>query len=373
MDRSLARIWRGLNGLKGWTLGIALGSACLLGPSGLAAAEQAGVIRVDTGITHYTAPSKLSGNMVIAGSDTMQPLMLKLASAFRQIHQDAKIGVQGGGTEKALLQLLSSQAQIRRGDGFYNGHQISGHVSMLASSRRLTEEEAQDFRSRYGYEVTEVPIAMDAVAIYVNQENPIQGLTLEQVDAIFGKERKRGLQEDITTWGQLGLKSWAQQPIHLYGRDKQSGTRTFFKHAALLDGDLKASVKEEPGSAMEILGISRDPLAIGYVGIGFQTSMVRVVPLAEKEGMPFVTPSAESAATGAYALSRPLYLYVKKDSQAELEPVIMEFLKFINSREGQSLVAKAGAYPLTAAQVAKNLQTLTGAGIAAAASNIATN
>lgn len=344
--------------------------ACLVGT---AAAEPAGPTKVDDGIASYLAPPNLSGNTVISGSDTMQPLMLKLAAAFRQMHRDAKVGIQGGGTEKALMQFLSSQAQIRRGDGFYSGHQISAHVSLLASSRRLTEEETQDFHSRYGYGVTEIPIAMDAVAIYVNRDNPLRGLTLEQVDAIFGRDRKRGAQGDITTWDQLGLENWAQQPIHLYGRDRQSGTRTFFKHVALLDGDLKGSVREEPGSATEILAISRDLLAIGYVGIGFQTSMVRTVPLAEKTGMPFVAPSADTAATGDYALSRPLYLYVKKDPQAELEPIIVEFLKFINSREGQSLVAKAGAYPLPATQVAKNLQTLTGAGMAAATTSPTTN
>jgi phosphate transport system substrate-binding protein len=361
-------------GLKGLMTGAMLGVLFLIGPAGVATAEQAVLVKVDAGIASYTAPANLSGNMVIAGSDTMQPLMLKLATAFRQVHRSAKVGVQGGGTEKALMQFLIGQAQIRRGDGYYSGHQISSDVSLLASSRRLTEEEFKDFRSRYGYDVTEIPIAMDAVAIYVNRENPIHGLTLEQVDAIFGADRKRGVQEDIATWEQLGLKErWAQQPIHLYGRDKQSGTRSFFKHAALLDGDLKGTIREEPGSATEILAISRDALALGYAGIEFQTSMVRAVPLAEKAGMPFVAPSAESAASGAYPLGRPLYLYVKKDPQEALAPVILEFLKFVNSREGQRTVAKAGAYPLPTAQVAKNLQTLTGAGLAAAAGNVAIN
>ncbi|MBI5411272.1 MAG: PstS family phosphate ABC transporter substrate-binding protein [Nitrospirae bacterium] len=360
-------------GLKGWMLSIALGAIFLLSIVGMAFAEQAGLTKVDDAIASYAPPSNLTGNMVIAGSDTMQPLMLKLVSAFRLIHRDTKLAVQGGGTEKAVMQFLSDQSTIRRGDAFYGGHQVSGSVSLLASSRPLTHDEIEAFRTRYSYEPTEAPIALDAVAIYVNRENPIQGLTLEQVDAVFGADHKRGLQGDIATWGQLGLESWVQQPIHLYGRDKQSGTRTFFKHAALLDGDLKGTVREEPGSAMEILAISRDPLAIGYVGIGFQTSMVKAVPLAEKAGMPFVAPNAESAAGGSYPLGRALYLYVKKDPKEELEPVVLEFLKFVNSREGQRTVAKAGAYPLTAAQVAKNLQTMTGSAMAATATSPATN
>jgi phosphate transport system substrate-binding protein len=360
-------------GLKGLMTSTAFAAISLMGLVGVAAAEQAGLAKVDAGIASYAAPPNLSGNMVIAGSDTMQPLMLKLASAFQQIHKDTKIGVLGGGTERALMQFISDQSQIRRGDGYFNGPQTSGHVSMLAASRQLTDEEIKSFRARHGYEPIEIPIAMDAVALYVNRDNPIQGLTLEQVDAIFGTEHKRGLQEDIATWGQLGLEGWGQQPIHLYGRDKQSGTRTFFKHAALLEGDLKGTVREEPGSATEILAISRDALALGYAGIEFQTSMVRAVPLAEKAGMPFVAPGAESAASGAYPLSRPLYLYLKKGLQEEFSPVILEFLKFVNSREGQRAVVKAGAYPLSAAQVTKNLQGLTASGMTAASVNVSAN
>jgi phosphate transport system substrate-binding protein len=345
----------------GYALSLVLGTVALPVLVGSLAAEQIGSVKVDAGIAPYTGPSNLQGSLVIAGSDTMQPLMAKLASTFQQIHRTAKLGVEGGGTERALMKFISDQSAIRRGDADVGAHQVSGSVGLMASSRPLTRDEIDNFRARYGYAPTEVPIAMDAVALYVNRDNPIQGLTLEQVDAIFGTDHKRGLSDDIATWGQLGLKDeWERQPIHLYGRDRQSGTRTFFRHTALLDGDLKGTVIEEPGSASEILAISRDPLGLGYAGIGFQASFVRAVPLAEKAGMPFISPSAESAANGAYPLGRPLYLYVKKDPAKELEPVILEFLKFVNSREGQLAVAKSGMYPLPATQVAKNLRTLTG-------------
>ncbi|MGH7209550.1 MAG: PstS family phosphate ABC transporter substrate-binding protein, partial [Nitrospiraceae bacterium] len=316
---------------------------------------------VEPGIASYRPAADVSGNIVIAGSDTMQPLMARLATEFRQWYPDTKIAVQGGGTESALMQFLSDQATIRRGDAFYKGHQVSGSVSLLASSRELSHQESDEFQSRYGYQPTKVPIAMDAVAIYVNRANPIPGLTLPQVDAIFGTTRKRGLQEDIRTWGQVGLRDdWESQPVHLYGRDKKSGTRSFFKHEALLDGEFRAEVTEEVGSASEILALSRDVLGIGYAGIGFQASTVRVVPLAEKAEMPYVHPTAESAANGTYPLGRPLYLYVKKDPKADLAPVILEFLKFINSHEGQQAAVKAGLYPLSRTQVAESLHTLTG-------------
>jgi len=353
-----------------WNL---LGVATLL-VMGLAAganAEFAGVGDKpvpESGLPAYTPVASLTGNMVVAGSSTMQPLLLQLVTRFRQLYPDAKVAIQAQGTEKGLAQFLSNQAAIRRGDGFYSGQHVSGSVAILASSRPLTADEIKDFQAKNGYEPTEVPIAMGAVAIYVNKDNPIQGLTLEQVDAIFGRDRRRGLDQDISTWGRLGLpEPWAKESIRLYGRDQNSATRTLLKSVALLDGDFKGTVREEPGAASEILSIGRDPLAIGYAGTGFQMSAVRVVPLAEKAGMPYVTPSAETTANGTYPMWRYLYLYVKKDPGTELKPVVLEFLKFINSREGQHVAIKAGVFPLSLTQVVKNLAVLTGSTMATAA------
>lgn len=353
--------------------GVFCAALILTGP---AAAEQAGVQDrpvIEPGIPSYTPAEQVSGNLVIAGSDTMQPIMVKLAAGFRSIYPGSKIGVTGGGTEKALLQFLSNQSQMRRGDGFYNGTQASGHVSMLASSRPLTEKEIQSFRSRFGYAPTEIPIALDAMAVYVNQDNPVPGLTLDQLDAMFSSSRKRGYPENITLWGQVGLEGeWARDPIHLYGRGKQSGSRVLFKQEVMLDGEFKPEVQHEQGNASMILAVARDPLAIGFAGIGFQSSMVRTVPLAEKAGMPFVAPSAETAANGTYPLRRPLYLYANIDPAEAPDREELEFLKFINSREGQDLIIRAGGYPLPASMVAKNLQTLTDGAMAAVPAERAT-
>jgi phosphate transport system substrate-binding protein len=256
----------------------------------------------------------------------------------------------------AMMQFLENQATIRRGDAKAQGHLVSGHVSLLASSRPLNDEERKDFRSRFGFEAIDMPIALDAVAIYVHRDNPIQGLTLEQIDGIFSQSHNRGSQP-ITTWGHLGLDGQATQRIAVHGRDKKSGTRWFFKHVALLDGELRDDVREAIGSASEILAISRDPLAIGYAGAGFQTSYVRTVPIAEKAGGSFVLPTAVTASDRSYPLSRHLYLYANK-TVADMEPVVREFLKFINSAEGQQTVAKAGAYPLSTQDVAANLKAL---------------
>ncbi len=345
-------------------------SIAMLGLMGRASAEHPGIHGkpvVDAAVAAYVPVGKVAGAFTIEGSDTMQPIVAKIASAFREWQPDIKIAVQGGGTNMALLGFLQDQSTIRRGDGSpKGGHHVSGGIALLAASRPLTENERKDFRSRYGYDVTEIPIALDAIAVYVNRQNPIDGLALEQLDAIFSKDRKRGLQEEITTWGQLGLKDdWSQQPIHRYGQDQRSGTRAIFIQKVLQDGMLRPDVQVKAGPASEILALSRDVQGIGYASIGFQASTVRIIPLAERVGAAFVAASPESVANGTYPLSRQLYLYAKKDPKAGLQPEILEFFKFVNSRGGQDMVVKAGAYPLPARQVAKNLEALTGTVVAA--------
>ena len=345
-------------------------SIAMLGLMGRASAEHPGIHGkpvVDAAVAAYVPVGKVAGAFTIEGSDTMQPIVAKIASAFREWQPDIKIAVQGGGTNMALLGFLQDQSTIRRGDGSpKGGHHVSGGIALLAASRPLTENERKDFWSRYGYDVMEIPIALDAIAVYVNRQNPIDGLALEQLDAIFSKDRKRGLQEEITTWGQLGLKDdWSQQPIHRYGQDQRSGTRAIFIQKVLQDGMLRPDVQVKAGPASEILALSRDVLGIGYASIGFQASTVRIIPLAERVGAAFVAASPESVANGTYPLSRQLYLYAKKDPKAGLQPEILEFFKFVNSRGGQDMVVKAGAYPLPARQVAKNLEALTGTVVAA--------
>ena len=321
---------------------------------------------LDSSIGSYQTATPVSGRMVIAGSDTMQPIIVKLASAFHQWHPGVKVVVQGGGSYAGVKGFIINQATIRRGDAKPSGHLVSGHVALFAASSPMSDEDRKDFNSRYGYDVTEIPIAMDAVAIYVNAQNPIKGLTLDQVDAIFGKDRKRGYRADITKWSEVGLEEgWSSSPIHLYGRDKKSGTRTFFINEVLNGGAMKGEVVEEPGSASEILDISRDQLGMGYAGIGFQASTVRVVPLAKTAASEFVPPTAEAATSGAYPLARYLYLYAKKSPGSALEADVLEFLKFVNSREGQETIVRAGFFPLPAGQIAKNLQSLTGPSISA--------
>ncbi|MEW6248581.1 MAG: PstS family phosphate ABC transporter substrate-binding protein [Nitrospirota bacterium] len=322
---------------------------------------------VAAAIEPYVPSAELSGRLTIAGSDTMQPLLSRLAAEFMRRHPDVKIGVEGGGSKAALTEFVVGYSLQGRGDKARDGgHQGASKASLLATSRALTPEEIRRFTSKYGYEPLAIPIAMDAVAIFVNKENPIQGLTLAQVDAIFSSARRRGYPSEIAAWGDLGLKGgWERQPIRLYGRNERSATREFFMHAALGDAEIKSEIRVQPGTASLILALAKDPLGIGYAGMGYPSSMVRIVPLAEEDGKPFVEPTVESIADGRYPLSRFLYLYVNKAPDAKFDPVTQEFLKFINSRDGQDVVLRARFFPLTSSQVEKNLALLVGSPVTA--------
>jgi phosphate transport system substrate-binding protein len=325
---------------------------------------------VDPALSAYSAKKAVDGRMTIAGSDTMQPVLSKLALEFRRRHPDMKIAVQGSRDSKLTPEqvFVNGIGTMRRGDGDPSGHFGAYDVQILASSRALTETEIQRFVSRYGYAPLAIPIAQDGLAIYVHRDSPIERLTLGEVDAMFSTSRRRGL-PDMQSWGQVGLDgSWEQAPIRLYGRDQRStGTLPFFKHVVLRDGDFKKTILAQPGSASVVEAVGRDLHGIGYSGIGFQTSLVRPVALAEKDGMPYVLPTTDTVRSGEYPLSRPLYLYVNKNPQKDLDPKISEFLRFVNSREGQETVARAGVYPLNATQVASNLALLQAEPLQAAA------
>jgi phosphate transport system substrate-binding protein len=187
------------------------------------------------------------------------------------------------------------------------------------------------------------------LAVYVHKDNPIKGLTMQQVDAIFSKGRKGGLEKDIRTWGDAGLTGeWADRPISLYGRNSASGTYGFFKEHALFGGDYKDSVKEQPGSSSVVQGVASDRFGVGYSGIGYKTADVKAVSLAAKAGQPFVDAVPDNAYSGDYPMSRFLWLYVNAKPGAPLDPLRREFVRYIFSKQGQEDVVKDGYYPVTA-------------------------
>ena len=325
----------------------------LAGALGSVHAEQSGPfagVMVDPALERYSPAAQVTGGFKVQGSDTMHSLMRRLVLDFQTRQPKVTIDLKSGGSAKSIAEFLEPPQPGR----IVVKEERAKQAVLVSSSRELVDAEIRTFASQRGYEPLAIPIAVDAVALYVHKDNPVKGLTLDQVDAIFSTARHRGYKENIATWGDLGLgNGWEKAPIQLYGRDRKSGTRAFFQEHVLAGGDFKPNLKEEPGAASVILALSRDQLGIGYSGIGLQASSVRIVPLAETEGAPFIAPSASTVADQTYPLRRLLYLYLDKAPDASLSPALQEFLSFVKSREGQETVVKAGFYPLPVDQLEK--------------------
>ncbi|PPD34309.1 MAG: phosphate-binding protein [Methylomonas sp.] len=310
-------------------------SACLSG--GIMAAPTA----VDPALPDYAPASGVSGNISSVGSDTLANLMTLWAEEFGKAYPNVNIQIQAAGSSTAPPALTE------------------GTSNLGPMSRKMKDNELDDFESKYGYKPTAIPVAIDALAVFVHKDNPIKALSIPQVDAILSSTRKCGHATDITTWGEVGLTGgWAGKPIQLYGRNSVSGTYGFFKDEALCKGDFKNNVNEQPGSASVVQAVTTSSNGIGYSGIGYSTSGVKAVPLAAKEGAPFVEANAENAISGAYPLSRFLYVYVNKKPNEPLAPLEKEFIKMVLSKTGQQVVVKDGYIPMPAKVAEKALSMI---------------
>lgn len=288
----------------------------------------------------YVKVSGVDGNLNSIGSDTLNNLMTFWAESFNRLYPNVKIQIEGKGSATAPPALANGTAQLG------------------PMSRKMKAEEEDAFEKKYGFKPLQITVALDCLAVYVHKDNPIGGLTLPQIDCIFSRTRKSGYQ-NIATWGQAGLTGdWERLPISLYGRNSASGTYAFFKEHALLKGDYKDTVKEQPGSAAVVQGVAKDRGAIGYSGIGYRTSEVRALALAKDGEHPLVEPTFENALKGSYPLGRALYVYVAKKPGEPMPKLVEEFLKFVLSKEGQEIVVKDGYGALPAKAVRKQLDLL---------------
>jgi len=310
------------------------------GAAALVVSAQAAV-EVDEDLPTYERTSGISGNLSSVGSDTMNNLMTLWAEEFRRLYPNVNVQIQGAGSSTAPPALAE------------------GTASFGPMSRRMKSKEIEAFEKRRGYRPTPIRVAIDALAVFVNKDNPVESLSIPEVDAMFSINRNCGYDENITRWGQLGLDgAWAERPIQLYGRNSVSGTYGYFKETALCKGDFKAGVNEQPGSASVVQAVTASLAGIGYSGIGYETSGVRAVPLARRPGRPAIAPTAENAMRGSYPLARYLYVYVNKKPDTPLPPMEREFLKLVLAKIGQRVVIKDGYVPLPAPVAERELDKI---------------
>jgi len=288
-------------------------------------------LEVDSNLPEYQRTSGVSGSIKAIGSDTLNNLMTMWFEAYRSFYPSVKVEIEGKGSSTAPPALIQGTAQFG------------------PMSREMKPKEIDEFEKRYGYKPAKVRVAVDALAVFVHKDNPIQSLSLKQLDAIFSKNRKGGYAKDIRTWGDLGMtdSKWASKPISLYGRNSASGTYGYFKEKALFKGDYKDTVKEQPGSSAVVQGIASDLYGIGYSGVGYKTADVRIVPLSRDMNDTAYEANAENAYSRDYPLGRFLYVYGTRNPSGTLEPLRAEFVKFVMSKQGQQIVIKDGYYPVS--------------------------
>ncbi|MCH8531080.1 MAG: phosphate ABC transporter substrate-binding protein PstS family protein [Saccharospirillum sp.] len=313
--------------------------ACAL--AGAVTLGTAAVADVDPNLPEYSRASGVSGNLTSIGSDTLNNLMTLWAEEFAKFYPNVNVQIQGAGSGTAPPAITEGTAQL------------------APMSRGMRQSELQSFEERHGYEPYALPVAIDMLAVYVNRDNPLECLSLPQVDAIFSATRLGNYNEDITRWGQVGLTgAWANRDFALYSRNAVSGTYGFFKDNALFGGDFKSSINEQPGSSSVVQGVTESINGIGYSGIGYRTPGVKVLDLAAEEGGDCVAASADNAGTGTYPLARFLYVYINKDPNRDLDPLQREFVKMLYTKEGQEVVHRDGFVPLPeslAAQIRADL------------------
>ncbi len=304
----------------------------------LFASHSVAQITVDSELPNYKKVPGINGSLKTVGSDTMNKMLEFWTDEFKKIYPGVRPEVDGRGSSNAIPALVSGQA-------------VFGPMS-----RDLKKSEIAEFKAKFGYEPTIVGTSIDMLAVYVNKDNPVEGMSFPEIDAIFSSTRNGGAKKRLDNWsafvksGPLGSK-----PITCYGRNAASGTYGYFKEVVLKDGDYGNWVGESAGSSAVVQSVGTNIGAIGYSGIGYRTENVKAISISLEPDGEFVEPSPENAFNGEYPLSRLLYLSVNYDPRKTLDPLRAEFLRYAFSKQGQEQVIKAGYLPLPAAIAAEEL------------------
>ncbi len=288
----------------------------------------------------YARKPGVAGKITSVGSDTLANLMTLWSQEFKHLYPDVKFQIQASGSSTAPPALTEGTATIG------------------PMSRELKPSEIQAFIRAHGYPPTVIQVALDAIAIFVERRNPLPGLTLSEVDAIFSATRFCGGEESISHWSQLGVDNYGQgAPIRLFSRNSVSGTYGLFKIMALCDGDFTKTVNEQPGSASVVLSVASSKGGMGYAAYGYKTAGVRALPLGENAAQ-FIPLNVETVREQQYPFTRFLYLVINKSPDEPLPTLVREFLTFVLSDAGQKLVARDGYFPIKEALLLRQRRQL---------------
>jgi phosphate transport system substrate-binding protein len=287
----------------------------------------------------YPTVAGLTGKVTSIGASGTTNLIARAAAEFKQIYPGVTLQVTAGLTSIGPPAL------------------VEGRADVVPMSRPLLPEEVKTFRAKYGYPPTEIKVAADALAVYVEKRNPVDGLTLAQLDAIFSRTRRRG-GPAIETWGQAGLTGdWVDRPIPLYGYGPTDGVHQVFRQQVLLGGEYRLSLQVVPAGSLIVQDVAADPSAIGCASIFFASKRTRAVPIAGDDGR-FYAPTDDNVRSLRYPLTRFVTICVNKPPGRPLPPATAEFLRYLLSAEGQQTVAAGGNVRLHASTAAQGRRAI---------------
>jgi phosphate transport system substrate-binding protein len=288
----------------------------------------------------YVTEEPQSGTIRSVGSSTVSGILNRLEPGFQVFHPNASITIRAGGSGTAAPALTD------------------GSADLAPMSRPMNPKERDAFVQKFGYQPTEIDIAIDAVAVYVNVSNPTERLTLRQVDAIFSSTRDRGGDQALV-WSDVGVTGELQQrTVRKYGLHEINGAYGLFKDLALLGGAYRGDVSTEAGPSSVVNAVGAYPEAIGYASQCLRTRRVKYVALAADEEGQGALPTYRNCIEGTYPLARRLFLYVNRKPGEPLPPLVRELLIFVQSRPGQAIVAEGGHFPVDAATVERQAEIL---------------
>ncbi|MCA8999580.1 MAG: substrate-binding domain-containing protein [Planctomycetaceae bacterium] len=291
---------------------------------------------IDPSLPNYQRVNGLSGKLVLVGSDTMSQVAARWADGFQQYYPNVQIEIQVQGSRNAVASVQTGQA------------------SFGLLSRQINEQEVRDFHAARGYVPTVLTPALEPLAIFVHKDNPIQSLTLAQIDAAFSTSLKRGEKKTARTWGDLGAQGqWAQVPVIPQVRSSDTGSQVFFQAAILGNGQFRPDAQAHGDNLDLVKAVATNHGGIGFAGSGNATPDVKMVPLSWQTGMPAV-----DAQTPGYPLVRPLQIVVNNPPNGDLPPLQSEFLKFIFSSRGQQDVVLTGFLPVPSKVAQKSLNAV---------------
>lgn len=291
---------------------------------------------VDSALPTYKAVEGVSGSVKSIGSDTMNNVMTHWQEEFKKLYPSVQTAMEGKGSATAPPAITEGQSQFG------------------PMSREMKGSEIDAFEKKFGYKPTGLRTGIDALAIYVNKDCPLEEISFEQARQVFSVDGKE------MTWGDLGLTSaeWASKPIALYGRNSASGTYGFFKEHVLSKKDYKAGVKEQPGSSGVVQAVGSDKFAMGYAGIGYKTAEVKALKVKKGKKDAAVAPSAAACYDDSYPIARSLLVYINYKPGSKLDPLRAEFIKMIFSKQGQEGILKDGYIPILAETAREELKSV---------------